>query len=185
MFNKLDCKFGYRDSIFKNTLRDKFIITKIKIILSKKKDINVSYNALYEKLHNLNQNTLTSTDIRNAVIDIRTSKLPDPKIIGNAGSFFKNPFITKKTFVELQKKNSNIPVFKKDGNIKISAAWLIEKCGWKGYVEKTCGVYKKHSLVLVNQGNATGEEILKLAQKIKIDIYRKFNIKLEEEVTIS
>ena len=136
-------------------------------------------------MKNSNQNNLTSVDVRNAVIEIRTSKLPNPKIIGNAGSFFKNPFITKKTLIELQKNNSNIPVFTKDGGIKISAAWLIEKCGWKGYTEKTCGVYKKHSLVLVNQGNATGKEILKLAQKIKLDIYKKFNIKLEEEVTIS
>ena len=105
--------------------------------------------------------------------------------IGNAGSFFKNPIISQTTLSKLQTSHPKIPFFAKNKEIKIPAAWLIEKCKWKGYIEKTCGVYNKHSLIIINRGNASGQEILKLANKIKKDIYKNFNIQLEEEVNIS
>ena len=184
-FNKSDCQFGYRNSIFKNKLKGMFIITRLKLVLSKDKKINISYKALSEEFKNTNTKELSCKNIREKIIKIRRSKLPDPEKIGNAGSFFKNPIISEKTLSKLQTTYAEIPFFKKNGEIKIPAAWLIEKCKWKGYAEKTCGVYHKHALILINRGDATGKEILKLANKIKKDIYKNFNITLEEEVNIS
>ena len=184
-FNKADCQFGYRNSIFKKDLKGKFIITKLKLVLSKKQKVNISYNGLYEEFKNTNRKDLSCKKIREKVIEIRKNKLPDPEKIGNAGSFFKNPIISQTTLSKLQTSHPKIPFFAKNKEIKIPAAWLIEKCKWKGYIEKTCGVYNKHSLIIINRGNASGQEILKLANKIKKDIYKNFNIQLEEEVNIS
>lgn len=184
-FNKADCQFGYRNSIFKNSLKGQFIITRLKLILSKKKKINISYKGLYEEFKNTAIEDLNCKKIREKVIAIRKNKLPNPVTIGNAGSFFKNPIISESTLTKLQISHPEIPFFKKNEEIKIPAAWLIEKCKWKGHTEKTCGVYNKHSLILINRGTASGLEILKLAKKIKKDIYKNFNINLEEEVNIS
>mgnify|MGYP001338445465 CR=1 FL=1 len=182
--NKNDCKFGYRDSIFKNKLSNEFIITQIKIKLSKDKNLNIDYKILQDHINKLKKENITSKDIRNQVIKIRTSKLPNPSKIGNAGSFFKNPIIKKNTLLELQKEYPEIPYFAKKEEIKIPAAWLIEKGQWKGYKEKTCGIYAKHALILINNGGATGKEIVNLSNRIKKDIYKKFNVILEEEVSI-
>ena len=184
IFNKSDCLFGYRNSIFKNELKNQFIITKIQIKLSKKHALNLSYKGLMKHIEKLHVSKLTNKDIRKIIIKIRNSKLPNPDAIGNAGSFFKNPIITKKLLHQLQNKYPEIPFFNSDKQIKIPAGWLIEKLNWKGYQNDTCGVYKKHSLVLVNYGNSTGNEIMMLARKIKEDVHENFNILLEEEVSI-
>lgn len=183
-FNKLDCQFGYRDSIFKNSLKGKLIITNIKIKLSKKKRFILSYKALQNKIRNLDIKQLNSQDIRQIIINIRNSKLPNPKAIGNAGSFFKNPIVNNKTVKSIQKSHPQLPIFQSKEEIKIPAGWLIEQLKWKGYKEKECGIYHKHSLVLINHGNATGQEIVNLSQRIKEDVLKEFNIKLEEEVLI-
>ena len=182
-FTKSDCKFGYRDSIFKNQYRNEFIITKVRLKLSKNKNINLSYKALEQEVKKLNKNNITCKDISKLVIKIRTKKLPDPKKIGNAGSFFKNPIISKNILYNIQKKYPDIP-FYETNEIKIPAGWLIEKLKWKGYKNKNCGVYSKQALVLINHSNSTGKEIQNLANKIKQEVFQTFNIKLEEEVLI-
>ena len=180
IFHKSDCFFGYRDSIFKHELKNKFIITKVYLKLMKFKNININYQALKDKIQSDNIN---SQNIREIIINIRNSKLPDTKKIGNAGSFFKNPIINKKQLERLKQEYPKIPVFQ-DTIIKIPAAWLIEKLNWKGYKNKNCGVFNKHALIIVNHNNATGKEIVNLAKKIKYSVYKKFDILLEEEVTI-
>ena len=180
IFTKSDCQFEYRNSIFKNKLRDQFIITRVQLELMKIKKINIEYKGIKNKIKDKNTN---SKNIRNAIISIRNSKLPNHLQLGNAGSFFKNPIINFIQLKTLQKKYPNIPFYKAN-NIKIPAAWLIEKLNWKGYKEKSCGVYEKHALILVNHNYATGKEINNLAKKIKNSVYDKFNINLEEEVSI-
>jgi UDP-N-acetylmuramate dehydrogenase len=180
VFNKFDCKFGYRDSIFKNKLKNKFIITKVYLQLGKKKKLNLNYERLQEKI---DPNHMNSEDVRNIIIDIRKEKLPDPKNLGNAGSFFKNPIINQNDLSRLRKEYPKIPYFIAE-QIKLPAAWLIEQLNWKGYKAQTCGVYDQHSLIIINHNNATGEEIMNLAKKIKNNVYQKFNILLEEEVLI-
>ena len=184
ILDKKDCKFGYRDSIFKNKYKNQFIITKVRLKLSKKNsNINLSYKTLKEKVSRLDKNTLSSRDISNLIIQIRQSKLPDPNHIGNAGSFFKNPIVTQQELNDLQYKHKDIPYFQKD-NIKIPAGWLIEQLNWKGYRNKSCGVYEHQALVLINHNRATGNEIKELANTIKQQVNTKFNINLEEEVSI-
>ncbi|MBL31641.1 MAG: UDP-N-acetylenolpyruvoylglucosamine reductase [Flavobacteriales bacterium] len=180
IFNKSDCRFGYRDSIFKKELKNRFIITNVYLKLTKIKSINLSYKILKDNIATTN---LKSEDVRKIIINIRNSKLPNPKKIGNAGSFFKNPILEKPQFKTLQKKYPEIPFFE-ESKIKVPAGWLIEKLNWKGHQEKTCGVYAKHALIIINNNNATGLEIKNLAEKIKESVYQKFNILLEEEVTI-
>ena len=183
-FNKFDCQFGYRDSIFKNKLKDKFIITKVTIKLSKINTLNLSYKAIKKELEKVNHKRFTSKDIREVIIKIRKQKLPDPKYIGNAGSFFKNPIINQDILNKIKNLHPEVPFFKNNDQIKIPAGWLIEKLNWKGFRDKNCGVYNKHSLVLINYGNASGIDIVNLSKKIKQDVNQKFNIKLEEEVSI-
>ena len=180
VFNKTDCKFGYRDSVFKNKFKNKFIITKVYLQLEKKKTLNLNYERLKEKI---DPHKMNNEDIRNIIIRIRTEKLPNPKNIGNAGSFFKNPIINENDLNRLREEYPTIPCFRGE-YIKLPAAWLIEKLNWKGYKEQTCGVYDQHSLIIINHNNATGKEIVNLANKIKNNVYQKFNILLEEEVLI-
>jgi len=183
-FNHKDCQFGYRNSIFKKQLKEQYIITKIKINLSKKPKFNTNYKSLQEKTKSMDPNQLTSQKIREIIINIRNSKLPNPKNLGNAGSFFKNPMVNIKKLQQLKEIYPKIPFFQTDKNIKIAAAWLIEQLQWKGYINNNCGVYDKHSLVLINHGNAKGTEIASLSKKIKQSVKKKFNITLEEEVLI-
>ncbi len=182
-FTKKECLFGYRDSIFKNELKNKFFISDIEIKLKKKESPILNYEALrleFEK----NSIPISLENIGSTICKIRNSKLPDPKKIGNSGSFFKNPVIEKNVFERIQKKFPEIKYFQKNKKIKLSAGWLIEKCGWKGKKIKQCGVYEKQALVLVNFGKATGIEIKELANNIKKDVKNKFKIDLEEEVQI-
>ncbi len=185
-FNKEQCNFTYRSSIFKEKLKNKYIISRVTFKLSK---INHVINSEYKPLKDLlkikgNLNP-TIQDISKLVIEIRTNKLPDPKKIGNCGSFFKNPIISNSKFKNLNKYLSSVPNYKiSENEVKIPAAWLIEECGFKGKNEGKTGTHKKHALVIVNNGGATGKEIYDFSQKIKKSVLKKFNILLEEEVNI-
>jgi len=186
IFNNNECDFSYRSSIFKKDLKNKYIISNVSFRLSKKNHkINLSYEPLKKHIINKNITEPTIKDISNSVIEIRNSKLPDPKIIGNCGSFFKNPIISLIDFKKLNETQNNVPFFNvSPDKVKVPAAWLIEKCGFKGKKEGNTGTHKAHALIIVNHGKATGKEIFNFAQKIKNAVLRKFNILLEEEVNI-
>ena len=185
-FSNEDCKFGYRNSIFKNSHKAKIIITSVGFKLTKKNHkLNTSYGAIETELSSKNILKPSLKNISDAVIKIRKSKLPDPKEIGNSGSFFKNPVISKKQFLELQKAHANMPNYMVSENeIKIPAGWLVEQSGFKGKRFGDAGVHEKQALVLVNYGNASGQDILKLAKKIQKTVVTKFGISLEIEVNI-
>lgn len=185
-FSNEECCFGYRDSIFKNEKKGKYIITSVGFKLSKNKHVlNTSYGAINIELQNKNIDNPTIKDISDAVIAIRKSKLPDPKEIGNSGSFFKNPVISKNQFEELLKQYSNIPSYTvSETEIKVPAGWLIEQSGFKGKRFGDYGVHEKQALVLVNYGNASGKDIFELAKKIQTVVKENFNIFLDIEVNI-
>lgn len=184
ILSKDECLFNYRDSIFKNKLREKFIITSVVIRLSKEKKLNITYRALKDYFLDSEYENITLKDVRDAVIKIRKDKLPDPTKLGNAGSFFKNPTINYSQLLELQKKFPDIIFYKINDKYKIYAGWLIEKCGYKGKRFGNVGTYEKQALVIVNYGNATGEEIKNFADTIKEEVLNSFGIKLEYEVNI-
>lgn len=185
-FNAENCEFDYRNSIFKNKAKDKYIITSVVFKLKKTPhNLLTNYGAINEALKELQVENPTITDISNAVIRIRQQKLPNPKELGNSGSFFKNPVITNKQFEILKKDFPEIPNYKiGENDIKIPAGWLIESAGLKGYREGDAGVHKNQALVLVNYGEASGKEILNLAKKVQTKVLRKFRIRLEPEVNI-
>ena len=192
-FSNEDCQFSYRNSIFKNQLKGKVVITSVSFKLSKKNhQINTSYGAIEQELKNNKITNPSIVDISKAVIKIRNSKLPDPNKIGNSGSFFKNPVVSSKHFQRLQKKHPSIPFYKqdhtttnqKDDFYKIPAGWLIETAGYKGKRFGDYGVHEKQALVLVNYGNAHGNDIFNLAKKIQKSIFETFDIRLEIEVNV-
>jgi len=185
-FKNTECKFSYRSSVFKEELKNKFIISYVAFKLSKKNHtINSSYEPLKEAIINNKISNLTIKNISELVCKIRSSKLPDPKLIGNCGSFFKNPIINEIDFKKLCEKEKDVPFYKiSEKKIKIPAAWLIEKCGYKGIRDGDTGTHDKHALIIVNYGKASGNEIFEFSQKIKKTVLRKFNILLEEEVNI-
>ena len=175
------CCFKYRNSIFKKEKKNKFFITHVEFILNKKPN----YILTYKDLNNLNRDKISLKYLRDKVIEIRNSKLPNPEKLGNAGSFFKNPIIKLSLFDSIKLEYDDISGHKiGENNIKLSAAWLIEKCGWKGKVLDKIGVYKKHALVLVNYGEESGNKIKKLSEEISKSVEKKFGIILEEEVNI-
>ncbi len=179
-----DCNFKYRSSIFKKELKNKTIITKVNFKLSKI-DLNITkYGAIVSELESLNEEPSCKSICR-AVISIRSRKLPDPKKLGNSGSFFKNPIISNNKFKQLKKNFPEIVAYEESNtHMKIAAGWLIEKAGWKGFKDKNVGVYKNQALVLVNHGNASGQEIIDLSKKIQKSIFKKFQIKILPEVNI-
>ena len=185
-FSNEACKFGYRNSIFKNTHKGKIILTSVGFKLTKKNhQLNTSYGAIDAELALNKILKPTLKNVSDAVIAIRKSKLPDPKEIGNSGSFFKNPMISKELFLEIQKENPNIPNYPvSETEIKIPAGWLVEQSGFKGKRFGDAGVHEKQALVLVNYGNATGEEIHQLAKKIQATVFTNFKISLEIEVNV-
>ena len=185
-FSNEDCNFGYRNSIFKNEQKGKVILTSVSFKLTKSNhNLNTSYGAIETELASKKIKNPTLKNISDAVIAIRKSKLPDPKKIGNSGSFFKNPVISKIQFLELQKKHPNIPSYTvSETEIKVPAGWLIEQANFKGKRFGNYGVHEKQALVLVNYGAASGKEIYKLAQKIQKTILVKFGISLEIEVNV-
>jgi UDP-N-acetylmuramate dehydrogenase len=184
-FSSNDCEFGYRESVFKRKYKDQFVILDVTFALNKSPYYNVSYGAVEEELKKMNVHQLSIRTISDAVINIRTSKLPDPDVIGNAGSFFKNPRVSNSAVDKLRISFPVIPSFKTDEeHVKIPAGWLIEQCGWKGYRSGDAGCYDKQALVLVNYGNASGNEIVKLSDDIAASVFKKFGIKLEREVNV-
>jgi UDP-N-acetylmuramate dehydrogenase len=210
-FDPERCQFGYRDSIFKRALKGRVVITHVVFSLKKNPVFNLSYQALKQKLAHIPEKEISLQNIREAVLEIRASKLPDPKVIGNAGSFFKNPVISHSALEQLKERYPGIvyysapdltpwppvPRFRGDllergnrgtggegGEVKLAAGWLIEQCGWKGFRKGDAGVHKDQALVLVNYGNATGREILDLAGKIQQSVREKFGVELEREVNV-
>ena len=185
-FTKEECKFGYRESIFKQEAKDKFIITSVIFKLTKHKhNINIGYGDIQALLAKNNIKDPTIKDVSNAVIAIRESKLPNPKELGNSGSFFKNPVISKEHFLRVQQQFPDIKYFDvSPTQIKVPAGWLIENSGLKGYRKNDAGVHKNQALVLVNYGNATGKEILELSKYVQKTILDKYNIAIETEVNV-
>ncbi len=184
-FTLNDCEFGYRDSVFKKRFKDQFVILSVTFLLNKKPQYNISYGAIKDELEKMGVRDLSIQAISQAVINIRTRKLPDPNVIGNAGSFFKNPEVRGHEFHEIKRIHPGIIGYDlQNGNVKLAAAWLIEQCGWKGYRKGDAGCHEKQALVLVNYGNASGKEIYDLSTEIKISVKEKFNVDLEREVNI-
>ena len=180
-----DCKFGYRESVFKHQLKGQYVILNVTYRLRKNPVFNTSYGAINTELERMGATELTIRNISNAIINIRTSKLPNPKEIGNAGSFFKNPQVSKFRHHVIWEDHPEVVAHKVDEmNYKLAAGWLIEKCGWKGYRKGDAGCHDKQALVLVNYGNAKGEEVLNLSNEIIQSVEEKFGIRLEREVNI-
>ena len=184
-FNKEQCEFGYRESVFKRALRGQYVIVSVYFELSRNAHTNTSYGAIESELQKMGISHPTIKDVSNAVIAIRSSKLPDPKLIGNAGSFFKNPVVDKIVSDEILKRYPDMPNYPAEGDKrKLAAGWLIEKAGWKGKTIREHGVHKLQALVLVNYGNTSGSEIYDLSSAIIQDIQEKFGVTLEREVNI-
>ncbi|MFD1628445.1 UDP-N-acetylmuramate dehydrogenase [Pseudopedobacter beijingensis] len=185
IFTKEDCEFGYRDSIFKQRLKNKYIITSVSYKLSHQPNINTSYGAIEAELKTRGIVNPTIKDVSDVVSTIRVSKLPDPSTIGNAGSFFKNPIVKKEKVEELLVKFPDLVHYNVDKkNVKLAAGWLIEQCGWKGKVVGNTGTWKNQALVLVNHGGATGEEVFNFSDLIISSVANKFDVFLEREVNV-
>lgn len=184
-FHLEDCQFGYRQSVFKNIHKDKYLISNVTFRLSKQPVLNTSYGAIEEVLSDEGTTTPTIRDVSNVVIKIRRSKLPDPLEIGNAGSFFKNPVIGVIDFEGLKTEFPDIPGFEQpEAQVKVPAAWLIQSCGWKGKRMGDIGVHVNQALVLVNYGNGKGRDLKNLAETIQKSVAEKFGIELEMEVNV-
>jgi UDP-N-acetylmuramate dehydrogenase len=185
-FSNSDCHFGYRESVFKQELKDKFIITSVVFKLTKRyHKISVSYGDIAAELSKNNIQFPTLKDVSNAVIAIRKSKLPDPKELGNSGSFFKNPIISKKEFEPIHKKFPEMKFYEiSETEVKVPAGWLIEQAGFKGKRFGDAGIHKNQALVLVNYGNATGQEILNVSKDIQATVFKTFGIHIEAEVNV-
>jgi len=181
--NNAECKFDYRYSIFKNELKHKVVITFVYFKLSKTPNLITHYGNIEEEIEKIGEKSIST--VRQAVINIRKRKLPDPAELGNAGSFFKNPLVSINDFEEIKKRFDKAPSYPASENsVKVPAGWLIEQCGWKGKQVGDCGVHKDQALVLVNYGNATGNEILNLAKQIQKSVHDQFGIELEMEVNV-
>lgn len=183
-FTHNDCEFGYRESVFKNRYKGEFVILNMIFRLNKTPIFHTEYGAIAAELEKMNQEPSIHA-ISRAVINIRSSKLPDPKQIGNAGSFFKNPAVPEKEYENLKKEYAAIPGYpQSNGSVKLAAGWLIEQCGWKGYRKGDAGCHSLQALVLVNYGNATGDEIYALSEEIRKSVLKKFGVNLEREVNV-
>jgi UDP-N-acetylmuramate dehydrogenase len=185
-FTKEDCHFGYRESIFKNEAKDYYVITSVVFKLTKRNHkINTSYGDITNELAKTNISNPTLKDVSNAVIAIRQSKLPDPKELGNSGSFFKNPILLKSDFAKIHQQFPEMKYYDiSETEVKVPAGWLIEQAGFKGKRFGNAGVHKNQALVIVNYGNATGQEVLDISKNIQETILNKFGIQIEAEVNI-
>ncbi len=184
-FTKSDCEFGYRESVFKRQFKNQFIITSVTFQLSKQPNFHIEYGAIKQELDLMNVSELNIKAIAQAVINIRSSKLPNPKEIGNAGSFFKNPEVSEIEFQRLKIEFPNIVAYPLENkNYKLAAGWLIEQSGLKGYRAGDAGVHKLQALVLVNYGSATGNQIFGLSSQVLQTVKQKFGVDLEREVNI-
>jgi UDP-N-acetylmuramate dehydrogenase len=185
-FSNEECQFGYRESFFKHAGKDRYFISSVTLTLTKNNHLyNTSYGAIRETLQEMNVEEISVKAISDAVIRIRKSKLPDPAVVGNAGSFFKNPSVPLEQYEDLKKSFPSVPGFIDQGNmVKIPAGWMIEQCGWKGKKFQDAGVHPLQALVLVNYNQANGKEIWDLACNIQSSVHEKFKIKLHPEVNI-
>lgn len=185
IFNAKDCAFGYRESVFKKALKNQFAITSVTFRLAKTPVLNTSYGAIAQQLEEMKIVHPGVADVSQAVIHIRQSKLPDPKQIGNAGSFFKNPEVSVQQFKQIKKAFPQAVGYTlPHGSVKLAAGWMIEQCGWKGYRKGDAGCHARQALVLVNYGNANGSEILSLSEEIIQSVQLKFGVSLEREVNL-
>ena len=185
-FDGAQCAFGYRNSIFKREAKGKYCITRVVLSLSKRHhNINTSYGAIKSTLESNSIDVPTIEDVAKAVIAIRSSKLPDPAVLGNSGSFFKNPVVDHNTWERLNRENSNLVFYPDSGDtFKIPAGWLIDQCGWKGKRVGNVGCYEKQALVIVNYGGASGQEVLDHAMNVQASVREKFGVEIEPEVNI-
>lgn len=184
-FHLADCAFGYRESVFKRALKNQYVICKVAFTLTLQPVINTSYGVIEAELKQMGISNPGIKDVSKAVIRIRQSKLPDPKELGNAGSFFKNPVVTEEVLESIQYTYARVPSYPAgEGHVKLAAGWLIEQAGWKGKRFGAVGVHELQALVLVNYGGGTGKEIYELSQRIIDDIQEKFGVSLEREVNI-
>ena len=184
-FTNRECNFGYRESIFKNKVKGEYLILSILYKLPKLPVYNISYGAIAAELEQMGIQRLSAKAISDAVIRIRQSKLPDPKLIGNAGSFFKNPELEMENYLALKEAFPNLVAYPVEGQkIKLAAGWLIEQCGWKGYRKGDAGCHDKQALVLVNYGSAKGSDLVELAGEIIGSVKEKFGVELHPEVNI-
>lgn len=184
-FSAEACEFGYRESVFKRKFKNQFVIFSVTFRLFKKPQINVSYGAIETELNHLGVKNPGIADVSRAVINIRNSKLPNPAVLGNAGSFFKNPVVARDVLEKILSEYPEAPNYPADDNhVKLAAGWLIEKAGWKGKRVGNCGMHEKQALVLVNYGGATGGEIYDLSTQVLESIREKFGVELEREVNI-
>ena len=182
VFGTLECDYAYRQSIFKKQLKGKYAITYVTYCLQKKPQLKLEYGNIKAVLGE--KKDLTIADVRQAIIDIRNAKLPDPKVQGNAGSFFMNPVVSREKFLSIQKDYPNMPFYEMEGGVKIPAGWMIDQCGWKGKSLGRAGVHDKQALVLVNLGGATSDEIITLCETVCKDVYEKFGIEIHPEVNL-
>ncbi len=184
-FKNAECEFGYRESVFKNKYKNQFLITSVTFKLSKIPHYHISYGDVKHTLDEMSVNELSIKAVSDAIIRIRSQKLPDPKVLGNAGSFFKNPVISKEHFEKVKEKFPVIPNYPgKNNDVKIPAGYLIEQCGWKGKIVGHTGSHKTQALVLVNYGGATGNEVYQLAMDIQKSVREKFGIDIMPEVNL-
>lgn len=182
VFANEECHYAYRDSIFKRELKGKYIVTHVVFRLSKLPFFNLEYGNIRSELEKKGC-SITLENVRDTIITVRKTKLPDPKIQGNAGSFFMNPIVSLAYFEGLQKIYPDIPYYQLDGGkIKIPAAWMIDRCGWKGKQVGRAGVHSRQALVLVNCGGATGDEVISLSRQIQDSVFQKFGVKISPEV---
>jgi UDP-N-acetylmuramate dehydrogenase len=185
VFSKRECAFGYRESVFKRELKDKYLITSVTYKLSRNPVLNTSYGAISDELKAMGVAHPTIRDVSDAVIKIRQSKLPDPKQIGNAGSFFKNPEVSETKYHLLKEEFQNLVAYPLDnGNFKLAAGWLIEQCGLKGFEQNGAAVHNRQALVLVNKDNCSGSDVYALSELVLERVNKKFDVALEREVNI-
>ncbi|MDX2134613.1 MAG: UDP-N-acetylmuramate dehydrogenase [Saprospiraceae bacterium] len=186
VFHKDECRFGYRDSIFKHEAKGQYAITRVTFSLTLPPHrVNIQYGDIRRQLDAMGATHPDINDVSQAVVAIRSAKLPDPSVIGNCGSFFKNPEITAEAWAQLKEKHPETPHFPlPDGRVKVPAGWLIEQCGWKGKRVGNTGAYEKQALVLVNYGGATGAEVKALAEAIQGSVVERFGVRLETEVNL-
>ena len=182
VFGTEECNYAYRQSIFKNALKGKYAITYVTYRLQKQPVLKLDYGNIRAVLGDNGQHTIS--DVRQAIIDIRNAKLPDPKVQGNAGSFFMNPVVSREKFLSIQKDYPQMPFYEVEGGVKIPAGWMIDQCGWKGKALGRAGVHDKQALVLVNLGGASSEEIITLCNTICKDVKEKFGIDIHPEVNL-
>ncbi|MDA0945902.1 MAG: UDP-N-acetylmuramate dehydrogenase, partial [Bacteroidetes bacterium] len=182
-FGPEECDFGYRESVFKRGQKDRWVIVRVAFNLQRNAPLRMGYGAIEQELQHLPVAERTARDVSQAVIRIRQSKLPDPAVVGNAGSFFKNPTVSRKVADSLLAAHPGMPQYPQpSGEVKLAAGWLIEQAGWKGVSRGTHGVHDKQALVLVNHGGATGAEVWQLAQDVMASVAQKFEVHLEPEV---